>query len=147
MQIHSLPCNEYNYMVRMCYLWGTLTHTRMQHNTYFSIHDLSLKINPDGNKWNKRPAASPCLASPYPLATLLLLQIENIYKWKLILRLNQHHRKHLPKSLLMLLSINTLIPSPISRSPSGVSTHNALTQEHEYYDMQHLIRILYYTNV
>lgn len=40
MQIHSLPCNEYNYMVRMCYLWSTHTHTHpLPHTcgTLFSI--------------------------------------------------------------------------------------------------------------
>lgn len=53
MQIHSLPCNEYNYMVRMCYLWSTHTHTPSpthMWNTIFHSYDLSLKINPDGKK-------------------------------------------------------------------------------------------------
>lgn len=45
MQIHSLPCNEYNYMVRMCYLWGERTHPHRLARMFFRPYDLPLKIN------------------------------------------------------------------------------------------------------
>lgn len=44
MQIHSLPCNEYNYMVRMCYLWAN-TYTHPLLHMFFQPYDLSLKIS------------------------------------------------------------------------------------------------------
>lgn len=43
-----LPCNEHNYMVCICYLWGN-SYARAQttQRTYFNPYDLSLKISLD----------------------------------------------------------------------------------------------------